>query len=119
MTEEQRVQFMLGRLDEAERMTNRVPRLSKPPLHAYVWYRYHDSDSFLSELDLSNSLRVAQHKGAGVVIWGSANDTNSRDKCLALEKYVDEVLGPTVLRVRTTQMPEEPEGFLHRLLRVG
>ncbi|KAJ9592470.1 hypothetical protein L9F63_015886, partial [Diploptera punctata] len=99
MTEEQHVQFMSGRLDEANRMAKRVPRLTKPSLYAYAWYKYHDSDTFLSRVDLANTLRVARQQQSGVVIWGSANDTNSRERCLALEKYVDEVLGPTVLQL--------------------
>ncbi|PSN45106.1 hypothetical protein C0J52_05085 [Blattella germanica] len=86
MTEEQHVQFMAGRLEEAKRVANKVPRLLKPPVHAYVWYKYHDSDEFLTELDFTNSLRVTrQTGGTGVVIWGSANDTNSRTRCLSLE----------------------------------
>lgn len=32
----------------------------------------------------------------GAVIWGSSNDVNSQEKCKALEKYVESVLGPLV-----------------------
>ncbi|XP_069675907.1 hyaluronidase-like isoform X2 [Periplaneta americana] len=103
MTTDQHVQFAVGRLNEAVRVANNVPRLSKPTVNAYVWYKYHDVDQFLSEEDIHNSLAVARRfKAGGVVIWGSANDTNSRERCKDLEKYVNTVLGPTVKKLSST-----------------
>jgi len=36
------------------------------------------------------------------VIWGSANDTNSQEKCSALQHYLNSVLGPTIKELSTT-----------------
>lgn len=36
----------------------------------------------------------------GVIIWGATNDVINRERCLNLLKYLDETLGPTLLKVR-------------------
>jgi hypothetical protein len=50
--------------------------------------------------DLRNTLVVVhEFHGRGAVIWGSSNDTNSRQKCGALEHYLKTVLGPTIMEL--------------------
>jgi len=41
---------MVGRMDEAVRVAQNVLRVTKPTVNAYVWYRYHDVDEFLSQV---------------------------------------------------------------------
>jgi hypothetical protein len=52
---------------------------------------------------LQNTVAIVQqfHAG-GIVIWGSANDTNSQEKCSALQHYLNSVLGPTIKELSTT-----------------
>jgi len=50
MSPEQRIQFMRGRMNEAVRVAQNVLRVTKPTVNAYVWYRYHDVDEFLSQV---------------------------------------------------------------------
>ena len=50
MSPEQHVQFMMGRMNEAVRVAQNVLRVTKPTVNAYVWYRYHDVDEFLSQV---------------------------------------------------------------------
>jgi hypothetical protein len=50
MSPEQHVQFMKGRMNEAVRVAQSVLRVTKPTINAYVWYRYHDVDEFLSQV---------------------------------------------------------------------
>jgi hyaluronoglucosaminidase len=56
--------------------------------------------------DLRNTLAIVREFYAGgIVIWGSSNDTNSRQKCSTLENYLDTVLGPMIMDL-STGMPE-------------
>jgi hypothetical protein len=50
MSREQHAQFVIGRMNEAVRVAQNVPRLVKPIVNAYIWYRYHDVDEFLSRV---------------------------------------------------------------------
>jgi hypothetical protein len=56
----------------------------------------------LLQEDLRNSLTIVHQYNAGaVVLWGSANDTNSRKRCTALKQYLNSVLGPTIKELST------------------
>lgn len=56
----------------------------------------------LLQEDLRNSLAIVHQFNAGaVVLWGSANDTNSREKCSTLKQYLNSVLGPTIKELST------------------
>jgi hypothetical protein len=56
--------------------------------------------------DLRNTLAVVREFHAGsAVIWGSSKDTNSQQKCIALEHYLETVLGPTIMDL-SAGMPE-------------
>jgi hypothetical protein len=50
MSPEQHAEFAIGRMNETVRVAQNVPRLVKPTVNAYVWYRYHDVDEFLSQV---------------------------------------------------------------------
>ncbi|PNF39592.1 Hyaluronidase [Cryptotermes secundus] len=105
-TPERRVQFAIGRMNETVRVARNVPRLEKPTVNAYIRYRYQDVGEFLTQEDLRNSLAVVNefHAG-GAVLWGSSNDTNSQQKCSALEHYLNTVLGPTIMEL-SARIPE-------------
>ncbi|XP_063219766.1 hyaluronidase-like [Bacillus rossius redtenbacheri] len=99
MTAQERVQFVVGRLAEAVRVAARAPR--RIAVHPYIWFKYHDDARYLSQVDLFNSLALSKSMGrGGAVIWGSAKDVNTREKCESLAHYVEQVLGPTVRHVR-------------------
>ncbi|XP_022190087.1 hyaluronidase B isoform X2 [Nilaparvata lugens] len=98
MTEEKRAKFMIGRMEEAYRLSHKG---KFKPVFPYTWYKYHDVNRFLSREDLINSLEIPKKKGSnGVIIWGATNDVNTKEKCLALLDYVDRILGPTVKIVK-------------------
>jgi hypothetical protein len=60
----------------------------------------------LPQEDLRNSLAVVHEFHAGsAIIWGSSNDTNSQQKCSALEHYLNTVLGPTIMEL-SARIPE-------------
>ncbi|KAL1115807.1 hypothetical protein AAG570_006097, partial [Ranatra chinensis] len=102
LTHTSRERFMAGRLTEAMR----VARGS--PVYPYIWYKYHDSRQFLDPDDMLSSIRVAREKGAaGVVVWGASNDVNTRAKCFALADYLDNVLGPALMRARSSPPQEQ------------
>lgn len=43
------------------------------------------------------------------MLWGSANDTNSWEKCSALEHYLKSVLGPTIKELSSAHDEGSPE----------
>nr|CAD7193756.1 unnamed protein product [Timema douglasi] len=96
MTEEQHIQYIIGRMNEAVRIASYVPK--KITVNPYIWYKYHDSRGhFLSKVDLFNSLAITRKfRRGGAIIWGSANDVDTKEKCEELEKYLDNILGPIV-----------------------
>jgi hypothetical protein len=47
---EQRAQFAIGRMNEAVRVAQNVPRLDKPTINAYIRYLYHDVGEFLTQV---------------------------------------------------------------------
>jgi hypothetical protein len=56
----------------------------------------------LLQEDLRNSLAIVHQYNAGtVILWGSANDTNSQKRCSSLQQYLNSVLGPTIKELST------------------
>lgn len=54
-----------------------------------------------SQVDLEATLRKISELGAdGLIIWGSSNDINTKEKCLQFREYLTNDLGPIVSRVR-------------------
>ncbi|KAK8752985.1 hypothetical protein OTU49_001797 [Cherax quadricarinatus] len=84
-----------GRLGEAIRMRERAG--VNIPILPYFWYRYHDSESYLSPLDVVNTLGYTKVLGLeGAVVWGSREDVATKEQCLSLKEYVEGQLGPLV-----------------------
>ncbi|KAF7270467.1 hyaluronidase A-like [Rhynchophorus ferrugineus] len=97
-TTEQSVQKIEGRLDEAIRIRKNIKRNKN--IYVYYWYKYQDSNNFLSQQNLFATLTVlASYEIEGVVMWGASADVNSKTNCLKLYDYVDNVLGPMIYRV--------------------
>lgn len=47
-----------------------------------------------------NAIDLMKKSGMnGVIIWGSSDDVNNKENCLALQNYVEEVLGPVVKEI--------------------
>jgi hyaluronoglucosaminidase len=55
---EQHVQFAIGRMKEAVRVAQNVPRLDKPTVNAYIRYRYHDVGEFLTQVRKATRVRL-------------------------------------------------------------
>lgn len=53
------------------------------------------------QADLEATLRKISDLGAnGLVIWGSSNDMNTKEKCVQFGEYLKNDLGPSVDRAR-------------------
>lgn len=64
-----------------------------------------------SQADLEATLRKISELGAdGLIIWGSSNDINTKEKCLRFREYLNNDLGPIVDRARLTQYQSNPAG---------
>lgn len=107
MTEYDRLRFMQGRLDEANRIKE------GKPVYPFIWFKYFDNKEFLKNSDMINALVVPRKMGSqGVIIWGSSNDVNTERKCQNLLSYLHNTLGPAVKTVRRT-----PKIYLDDLIR--
>ncbi|XP_015438973.1 PREDICTED: hyaluronidase-like [Dufourea novaeangliae] len=98
----QRVGLVGGRVKEALRIAKETtPRKRVLP---YYWYKYQDHrDTYLNKADLEATLRKILDLGAdGLIIWGSSNDINTKEKCLRFREYLNNDLGPIVAGVRQT-----------------
>ncbi|XP_076240384.1 hyaluronidase [Calliopsis andreniformis] len=100
LTSSERVGLVGGRVKEALRIARQTtPRKKVLP---YYWYKYQDQrDAYLNKADLEATLRKISELGAdGLIIWGSSNDINTKEKCLQFREYLNNDLGPVVSRVR-------------------
>ena len=52
-TEDHR-KFVIGRLNEAWRVTSRVSSGYIPAVYPYIWYKYYDSSDFLTDVSICN-----------------------------------------------------------------
>ncbi|XP_065605935.1 hyaluronidase-1 [Cyrtonyx montezumae] len=70
------------------------------PVLPYTEIIYDKTSDFLSEDDLVNTIGESAAQGAaGIIIWGSSNDTSSKEKCLKLRDYLDVSLGRYIVNV--------------------
>ncbi|KAK6645350.1 hypothetical protein RUM43_001626 [Polyplax serrata] len=96
LSAEDRRQFMIGALNEAFRVSSKV---GYPPIYPYLWFNYKEETSFLSEEDMYNSFEIPrQYKMGGAIMWGKSTDCNTEEKCTKLYKYVEDVMGPCLIR---------------------
>ncbi|KAK7079279.1 hypothetical protein SK128_002338 [Halocaridina rubra] len=82
--EESRKDMALKRISESKRLRDLVGK--DMPIMVYCWYRYHDVDEYLTDIDLFNTIGLSKLEGVeGSVIWGSSGDVSSIEKCTALQ----------------------------------
>ncbi|KAL0267824.1 UNVERIFIED_CONTAM: hypothetical protein PYX00_009977 [Menopon gallinae] len=102
LTPEQHKYFVTGRLNEAWRMAIKVSKENPPKVYPYVWYRHHDDPGFLKEETMYNVLETTRkYKMGGAIIWGSSGELKTREQCQDLMNYLNTVLGPTVVKVKS------------------
>ncbi|XP_075040247.1 hyaluronidase-1-like [Mixophyes fleayi] len=96
--------FVRHRLEEAIRVSKLSPGVTVPVLpYARIVYTY--SMDFLSQNDLVQTIGQSAALGAaGVILWGNADYSSSKESCLAVKSYVEETLGRYVKNVTTGAM---------------
>ncbi|XP_025901825.1 hyaluronidase-1 [Nothoprocta perdicaria] len=73
------------------------------PVLPYAQITFENTDVFLSEEDLVNTIGESAAQGAaGVVLWGSLSYSSSQEMCLKLKNYLDGDLGHYILNVTTS-----------------
>ncbi|XP_052749445.1 uncharacterized protein LOC113509362 [Galleria mellonella] len=93
LTSSQLAGLIRGRVKEAARV-----KRSGTPILPYFWFRYRDG-SYLKKDDLDIALQTLYKSNAsGFIIWGSSNDVNTVDKCLKLQNYIENVMGPAIAK---------------------
>ncbi|XP_036427199.1 hyaluronidase-1 [Colossoma macropomum] len=72
----------------------------KPPVIPYARIAFTYSLEFLSQEELVNTIGESVALGAaGIVLWGDANYSKSKDTCQAVKDYLDSTLGRYVVNV--------------------
>jgi Hyaluronidase len=57
--------------------------------------------------DVYNCIGASRTLGLrGAILWGSAKDVNNKEKCLRLQSYMEQTLGPVVHHVKTAPVTE-------------
>ncbi|XP_057663715.1 hyaluronidase B-like isoform X3 [Diorhabda carinulata] len=93
-----KIKMVKGRINESIRIRNSLN--VRKNIILYFWFKYQDTNKFLSKEDLLNLFTVISKSNIdGVVIWGSSNDVNTKQKCLELHQYIDDVLGPILSHI--------------------
>ncbi|NXL82841.1 HYAL1 protein, partial [Leptocoma aspasia] len=70
------------------------------PVLPYSQISYYDSDEFLSQEDMVNTIGESAAQGAaGIVFWGSGKYSTSKETCLKLKDYVEGPLGHYIVNV--------------------
>ncbi|KAK5638211.1 hypothetical protein RI129_012506 [Pyrocoelia pectoralis] len=98
-TPAQRIQLIKGRVGEAQRIVTTLNTQKERRIIPYYTLIHPDTDQFLAEQDIVNS--IATLKGLqidGLIIWGASKHLNTQQKCEAMYKYVDTVFGPALNR---------------------
>lgn len=91
--------YVRHRVAEAFRVAEAAGDLSLPVL-PYVQIVYDKTDHFLPLDELEHSVGESAAQGAaGVVLWVSWEDTQTKESCQAIKKYMDTTLGPFILNV--------------------
>nr|ATU82477.1 venom hyaluronidase [Lethocerus distinctifemur] len=102
MTETMRAELIEYRVKEGVRIAKKSA--TKLPVYAYTWFKYRDSGhELISKTDMLNNLLVPKKHGAnGVIIWGSSEDVNTKEKCEQLHKFFENCIVPAMKRVAAT-----------------
>ncbi|KAH0547171.1 hypothetical protein KQX54_017372 [Cotesia glomerata] len=101
MSSDEQVDFIAGGVKESVRLNKKFP---KRPILPYIWYKFNDqTDVYLNENEILSSFKTMLDNGAsGFVIWGSYMDVNTRQKCVNFESYLENILGPAVVKIKIT-----------------
>ncbi|XP_055974427.1 hyaluronidase PH-20-like [Sorex fumeus] len=93
--------FSRNRINEAIRLSKLQDRNNPLPVFVYTRPVFTDNiTEFLSEIDLVNTIGETYALGAsGVVIWGSFTLTQTSDRCLKLNAYMEKILHPYLINV--------------------
>lgn len=93
-----KIKMVKGRINESIRIRNNLN--VRKNIIIYFWFKYQDTTKFLSKEDLLNIFTIiAKANIDGLVIWGSSNDVNTKQKCLELHQYIDDILGPLLSHI--------------------
>ncbi|CAG9767751.1 unnamed protein product [Ceutorhynchus assimilis] len=97
-TSEERARFIRASLDEAIRVKNKLQRNKK--IYVYYWYKYQDSENFISKEELTSTLKIiASYNIDGLILWGANADVNTSPKCGEVYEYINNTFGPTLRNV--------------------
>ncbi|XP_063794936.1 hyaluronidase-1-like [Pseudophryne corroboree] len=93
--------FVRHRVEEGFRVHKVSPGADLPVLpYARIVYTY--SMDFLTQGDLVQTIGQSAALGAtGVVLWGNADYSSSKESCLAVRSYIEKTLGPYAKNVTT------------------
>lgn len=101
-----------ARLNLLEALVVRRRVNSTVPVLPYLWYRYHDTSTLLSPVDMVTTMGMARLAGAeGAVVWGASADMATEKLCRSLKSYAEEKVGPLV-----RYLTHLPRAKLRRLL---
>ncbi|XP_053325006.1 hyaluronidase-1-like [Spea bombifrons] len=96
--------FVKHRIEEGFRVSKVAGGVELPVVpYARIVYTY--SMDFLTQEDLIQTLGQSAALGtAGVILWGNADYSVSKESCLAVKSYIDDTLGMYVVNVTTGAM---------------
>ncbi|KAM3914981.1 hyaluronidase-1-like [Leptodactylus fuscus] len=91
--------YVKHRLGEAFRVSTKRSEGEIPVLpYARIVYTY--SMDFLEQEDLIQTIGQSAALGAaGIILWGNADYSSTKEACLAVKSYIDNILGMYVLNV--------------------
>ncbi|XP_031331462.1 hyaluronidase-like [Photinus pyralis] len=96
-TPTQRVQFIKGRVREAQRIAKTLNTQKERAIIPYYTVIHPDTDRFLSERDVVNSISTLRELQVdGLIVWGSSKHVNTQQKCEDLYTFIDTVFGPAL-----------------------
>ncbi|XP_044763612.1 hyaluronidase-like [Coccinella septempunctata] len=99
LNKKDKIELIEGRVAEAQRIANYIQQKQKrPAIVPYFWYKYQDTRRFLKKEDLKDAFSMLSSlRVDGVIIWGSSNDVNTKEKCRVLYNYLSDILGPILI----------------------
>ncbi|KAM4722820.1 hyaluronidase-1-like [Rhinophrynus dorsalis] len=96
--------YVKHRVQEAFRVAKLASNKVLPILpYARLVYTY--SMDFLTQEDLVQTIGQSAALGAaGIILWGNADYTRSKESCLAVKSYIDDTLGKYVVNVSSAAL---------------
>ncbi|XP_041445039.1 hyaluronidase 2 L homeolog isoform X1 [Xenopus laevis] len=94
--------FVRSRVREAMRISYRHHKDYSLPVFVYTRPTYIRKLDFLSQMDLISTIGESAAQGAaGVIFWGDAEYTKSKETCQMIKRYLEEDLGRYIVNVTT------------------